>query len=168
MLRKLLPLIILLQPVTLYAISCPTSDKYLEIGDTKEHVLEVCGKPTSTQKVDNDVLVDGTLIYSKPSLHNVIFTIQNQYVIKIEEPMPCDEQPCSEVTYRTLDYYPYCDLFIYVGHNVPFVIRNCGVPTKIKPVNMIPDTTERLVYPSTVGPNVLVIYNGLLSDWETE
>ncbi len=168
MLRKLLPLVLLLQPVMAYAISCPNSDKILETGDSLEHVLAVCGKPTSIEKTDNDVLLDGTLTYNKPNGPNVVFTITDQYVTKIETTLPCDEAPCPKDNTQVINFYTGCDLYIYIGNNVPFVTKNCGIPDKIKADKIIPDTTQRLLYPSSAGPNVLIIYNGELTDWDTQ
>lgn len=169
MFRKLLPLVILLHPVTLYAMSCPSSsEEFLEVGDTKEHVINVCGKPTSVEKVDKDVLIDGELIYKKPSGPNVTFTIREQSVSKIEVPLLCNEPPCDEDAKEVVSFYEGCYQYIYINNNVPFVLHNCGVPTSTKAEKIIPDTTEKLVYPSIAGPNVLIIHNGVLTDWETQ
>lgn len=168
MFRKIIPLVLLISPAMVYAISCPNSDKMLELGDSMEHVLEVCGKPTSIEKIDNDVLLDGVLTYDKPTGPNVTFTITDQYVTKIEKPLPCDEEPCLKDSKEVINFYTGCDLYIYIGNNMPFVTKNCGVPSKIKTDKIIPDTTQRLLYPSSAGPNVLVIYNGELTDWDTQ
>lgn len=168
MFRKLIPLVLIMQPVMAYALSCPNSDKFLETGDTLEHVLEVCGKPISIETTDNDVLLDGTLIYNKPTGPNVTFTITDQYITKIETPLPCDEPPCPKNNNEVINFYTGCDLYIYIGNNVPFITKNCGVPAKIKADKIIPDTTKRLLYPSNVGPNVLIIHNNQLVDWDTQ
>lgn len=162
-LRSLLTLMLLASPIISYAISCPTNNTYLDDGDSIDQVIAACGKPTTINKINNDVLIKGEMNYANPGTQPVLFTIKGQHVSKIELLMPCKTPGCTPEKVP-VNFYTQCSQYIYIGNNVPFVKRACGEPVSIKTEQGIEDTTERLIYSSSLGPNVLIIHNGKLID----
>lgn len=167
---KLIIAILALFPLQVLAINCPSNGKLINIGDSEQSVIKVCGKPTSINTINNSVVRSATLTFKlsdRNGNNRVMFNINNGHVTGITVMVVCakndaDCQPSS----TPVKYYQGCAQYIYIGTNVEFLNKNCGEPEDVQVIDGTKDITEELTYEDGMSPNTLVFVNQVLTDWK--
>ena len=172
-------------PTIVLAMSCPSNNNILQIGDSTQEVLTSCGQPASTNTITNIIPLESEWIYYIPNTQtnaitkltltfsynkirniNILLnstTGENQYILFFDQcksPLIISNTGISISTNNTMRMSR-----ISVGDTMEFVKSACGNPISEKTLKTLTTQTTQWKYHER-DHNTLIFENDKLIDWK--
>jgi hypothetical protein len=183
--RQLFAVVCIALPIQAFAFSCPNNGEPLQTGYTLAQVTQRCGQPSAVNDFTTTRNDSEELVYYKSGLYNanvkITFLVNNSRVTNINivtNPKQCTNVTSSNSatpsgntvttcppTEQNVNSTGICGRLVQTGSGVDYVRSACGNPSQQRVLQSTSTQVSELTYDAP-GPNVLVLENGILTDWK--